>query len=114
MNNRTIDLATFGGRLAACRKAKGYTQSALAELLYMKDKTISAYEANRNTPSSDVVAELCKALDTTPNYLLFGSNQEDNWMSEVMRVAGQIKNENIRATALKQLMDLVSLDESLR
>lgn len=110
---KTIDLSTFGGRLVACRKAKGYTQAELAELLYMKDKTISSYENNNNRPSSDVIMELCKVLDTTPNYLLSGVEDEDPWMEQMMLAASRIKNEKLKATALKQLMDMVELDEAL-
>ena len=110
---KAIDLTTFGGRLAACRKAKGYTQAQLAELLYMKDKTISSYENNNNRPSSDVIMELCRALDTTPNYLLNGIEEEDPWLAQMMQAASRLKNEKLKATALKQLMDLVELDEML-
>lgn len=110
---KAIDLATFGGRLTACRKAMGYTQAQLAELLYMKDKTISSYENNNNRPSSDVIIELCKVLDTTPNYLLGGAEDEDPWMEQMMQAASRIKNEKLKATALKQLMNLVELDEAL-
>lgn len=38
------ELNTIGKRIKACRKEIGYSQEKLAEILYMKKSTISAYE----------------------------------------------------------------------
>ncbi len=85
------------------RKAMGYSQEQLAEVLYMKKNTICRYERNEHDiPSSNIVA-LAEALNTTPDYLLLGKTEEDPWTKEAMWVLNGIKDPAMRELALKQI-----------
>lgn len=60
----------IGQRITIRRKQLGMNQTELAELIKSSQKQISRYEKGENEPSSFVLLELAKALETTPNYLL--------------------------------------------
>ena len=100
---------TVGARIRECRKAMGYSQEELAELLYMKKNTICRYERDEHDiPASNIVA-LAEALETTPDYLLLGKTEEDSWMKDVMRVLGSIQDPTMRKLALDQLKCIASV-----
>ena len=101
----TAGCHTIGDRIRQCRKDKGLSQEALAEILYMKKSTISKYENDsRDIPASTIV-NLAKALDTSPNYLLLGTAEstiDDVWVENVFEVLKKISTP-YRELALKQL-----------
>ena len=104
-----IDIKTIGGRIREKRTELGLSQEKLGELLYMKKSTISAYETNTNDVPGKVIVELAKVLETTPNYLLLGEVEEDDWMQEMKRVLGKIENPGMRALAMNQMKCFVNL-----
>lgn len=60
----------LGERIAQKRKAKGYTQTQLAQLLSVSNKTISRWETGEGYPEISVLAPMSKLLDTTVDELL--------------------------------------------
>ena len=54
------------------RKAKGYTQKQLSELLGISDKTISKWERGNGFPEASLLLPLCNELEITVNELLTG------------------------------------------
>ena len=60
---------TLGSRIKECRKRAGLTQEELAEKLYLPKSNISGYE-NGMHMREDRLAEIARALFTTPNHLL--------------------------------------------
>lgn len=54
------------------RKAKGYTQKQLSELLGISDKTISKWECGNGFPEASLLLPLCNELEITVNELLTG------------------------------------------
>lgn len=83
---------TIGSRIRECRKAMGYSQEQLAEVLYMKKNTICKYEKNEHDiPASNIIAQ-AKALNTTPNHLLLGETEEAPWMEDVLRCSQISRN----------------------
>ena len=54
------------------RKAKGYTQKQLSELLAISDKTISKWECGNGFPEASLLLPLCNELEITVNELLTG------------------------------------------
>ena len=111
---KNIDVTTLGGRIKAKRKEGGYSQEKLAELLMIKQNTLSKYENNEHDVPTDILSGLAKILDTTPSYLVWGSAEEEGWFSELKIIAGNIKNPIIRETALKQMLALAQMDEAMR
>ena len=94
---------TIGSRIRECRKAMGYSQEKLAELLYMKKGTISKYENDQNDIPSSMVIELAKVLHTTPNYILLGTTNDASWEEDVMKILRKISDPSMRKLAIKQL-----------
>lgn len=60
-----MDAKAFGSFLAETRKAKGLTQSALAEQLHVTDKAISRWERGLGFPDINTLEPLAEALGLT-------------------------------------------------
>ncbi|MDT3844784.1 MAG: helix-turn-helix domain-containing protein [Bacillota bacterium] len=103
------ELETIGKRIRACRKNMGYSQETLAAMLYMKKTTICRYEKDEHDIPSSVIVELAKALQTTPNYLLMGEDQEDSWEEDVIRILDRIKDSAMRKLAISQLQCIADM-----
>jgi transcriptional regulator with XRE-family HTH domain len=72
---------TFGDRLRAARKQKGYTQEQLAELIGTAKSTYSNYEQGLREPDVFKIKALVKELNVTAEWLL-GIDEETNELSE--------------------------------
>lgn len=60
----------FGERLTAVRRARGLTQTQLAEKIGSSQRAISAYETVAEFPPTAVLVDLAKALDVSADELL--------------------------------------------
>lgn len=67
-----MDQVKIGKFIADERKAKGYTQKQLSELLGISDKTISKWECGNGFPEASLLLPLCNELEITVNELLTG------------------------------------------
>ena len=65
-----MDQVKIGKFLSDERKAKGYTQKQLSELLGISDKTISKWECGNGFPEASLLLPLCNELEITVNELL--------------------------------------------
>lgn len=83
-------------RLKAARTAKKWTQEQLGKKVNTTKGTISNYENGHSTPSNEMLLLLASALDTTVDYLL-GHSVEDN-----------------TRTVMGQQVDLSTLSENQR
>lgn len=61
---------TFGKKLRAIRKEKGYTQGELAELIGIDQNILSHYELDKHYPSLSRLEWICGALEVTATELL--------------------------------------------
>ncbi|MGH8431153.1 MAG: helix-turn-helix domain-containing protein [Solimonas sp.] len=68
--NAAADSSSFGARLAAIRKDRGFTQAELAEKTGLIQVVISDYERDKLRPYADVVAKLARALQISTDELL--------------------------------------------
>ena len=66
----TREAPIFGQRLAALRRAKGLSQTQLAELLDTTRKMIDYYERRAGNPSLDFIQRAAEALDVSVAELL--------------------------------------------
>jgi transcriptional regulator with XRE-family HTH domain len=64
---------SIGGRIAAIRKAWGWTQGDLAARLRLKTAAVSAWERGKAAPTGTSLLSLAALLNTTPEALLEGS-----------------------------------------
>ncbi len=70
----------IGAFISERRKAKGWTQSQLAEKLEITDKAISKWETGRSMPDLSLFLPLCTLLDVTLNELFAGECiAEEKW-----------------------------------
>ena len=113
MKKTAIDITTIGGRIKAKRIEAGLSQEKLAEMLMIKQNTLSNYENNSHDVPTDVLSGISKIFNTTPSYIIWGSCEEDDWTTEVRSLLRNIKNPKVRETAIKQLKALVEMDEAL-
>jgi transcriptional regulator with XRE-family HTH domain len=70
MPKKVQPASPFGERLAALRKARGLTQTQLAELIHSSQRAISRYETVADRAPAPVLAALAKALRVTTDELL--------------------------------------------
>ena len=97
---------TMGMRIRARRKALGFTQQYLAEILWVKEETISNYENDKVDIKGSIVCKLAETLETTPDYLLTGSvmklTEEEREILDIIKSL----NADVKMVALQQLKSL--------
>lgn len=84
-----VDMSTFGTRLRERRKAKGLTQAQIAQAAGRTSAAVSNWERDENEPDSPTLNKVADRLDTTPAYLLWGS--EESADPAKVPVAGSIR-----------------------
>lgn len=67
---------TIGEKIAKLRKEKGLTQSQLAEMINVSNKTISRWETGEGYPEISLLVPLAKALGVSTDYLLKDASDE--------------------------------------
>ncbi|MBQ8229223.1 MAG: helix-turn-helix transcriptional regulator [Clostridia bacterium] len=60
----------IGNKIKELMAVKGYTQQKVAEMLGVRQNTVSQWITDTNEPNCQTIIALCKILDTTPNELL--------------------------------------------
>ncbi len=73
----------LGNRISKLRKSKKLTQQQLADKLFVTDKTISSWEANRTEPNLEMIIRLGEILESSAGYLLYGDNQKNDIETEI-------------------------------
>lgn len=77
----------IGAFISERRKAKGWTQSQLAEKLEITDKAVSKWETGRSMPDLSLFMPLCTLLDVTLNELFAGECiAEEKWKEKADEV----------------------------
>jgi len=61
---------TFGQRLARFRKAKGFTQTELGDLLGVSQRVMTYYERETGRPPAHLLAKMAEALGASADELL--------------------------------------------
>lgn len=62
----------FGNRLAELRKLKGFTQAEIALKLNTVQSTYSGYELGTRKITLELIKELSKIFDVSPDFLILG------------------------------------------
>ncbi len=70
-----LDYAEIGKRISQKRKSMGLTQFEVCERCGISDRYLSNIERTRSIPSLDVILRICEVLETTPDYILLGTNK---------------------------------------
>ena len=74
MKINNYNFEAIGKRVQQARKAKRYTQLELSEIINMSSKNLSSLERGTTGISIPTLMALCKALDTSSDYILFGND----------------------------------------
>lgn len=72
-----MDQIKIGKFIAEERKARNYTQRALADKLGISDKTVSKWERGNGFPEVSLLLPLCNELQITVNELLSGERLQE-------------------------------------
>ena len=103
---------TIGMRIKECRVKMGMTQEELAEAIYTKKCTISAYETGKIDIKVSILRDIARILNTTAGYLMDGD--EMGFDAEIMQLAmmrQEMKNEEVRKVAGEHVKALGNLSK---
>lgn len=70
-----LDLTSIGYQIQSLRKAKGYTQNQLGDLVGVSFQAVSKWERGETLPDIATFVTLAEVLDTTIDNLLHGGKQ---------------------------------------
>lgn len=73
----TSDIVGFGERLAAFRKAAGFTQEELSKELGVSRRMIAYYEGETQHPPTTILPRLAQALGVSVDELLNGNGRRE-------------------------------------
>lgn len=62
----------IGKNIKSIRQAKGMTQDAMAEALFVTRQTVSNYETGRSRPDLDMLLRISEILETDVNTIIYG------------------------------------------
>lgn len=71
-----MDAKEIGRFICSLRKDKGLTQSALAQMLNISNRTVSKWETGEGMPDISILPQLAKALEVTADEILAGKRNE--------------------------------------
>ena len=71
----TLDLSIVGYQIQSLRKAKGYTQNQLGDLVGVSFQAVSKWERGETLPDIATFISLAEVLDTTVDNLLHGGKK---------------------------------------
>ncbi len=106
-----MDQVKIGKFISDERKAKGYTQKQLSELLGISDKTISKWECGNGFPEASLLLPLCNELEITVNELLTERISQQNYKKkaeENMVNMIREKEENKQKILLTTIIGIIS------
>ena len=109
---RTLDAHKIGTFIASIRKEKGLTQSDLARLIFVSDKTISKWERGAGFPDIKNLEPLASALGVSLVELMQGEREQTSEISiakaeDLLTDTLQLKSNNNQA--LKKLSYSVTI-----
>ena len=112
--SKVVDTSTIGGRIKKSRIEKGMSQMKLAELLNMKQNTLSKYETGMRTPDIGLLNELAAILDADPIYLGWGNGAENTFLWMLTNEASKIVTPIMQKAVMENIQSFAALDKKLR
>ncbi len=73
---------SLGSRIRESRKRNNLTQEQLANFLGISKRTVVYYESDKNSPTVETLKEIAKVCDQSPEYLLTGIGQTNDYKRE--------------------------------
>ena len=102
MSRSNLELAAdMGKRMAQKRKERGMTQEMVADLAGITHQQYNKVENGKSCLGSDSLKRICDALQTSPDYLIYGTRSSDISV-EVNELLKNMSDKQIE-TALRML-----------
>lgn len=95
----------IGDRILKLMKKSDFTQKELATMVGVTDAAISRYINNEREPKVEVIANLATALDTTTDYLIYGTSSTEDF-AEIYRLVAR-STTNMTADEKMKLMKVL-------
>ena len=92
----SVNYQEVGRRIAQRRHALGLKQAEVNEMADLSDKYLSHIETARTTPSIEVLVRICKALNTTPDYVLLGAVEDEENIEALLEKIKLLKSDKQR------------------
>lgn len=73
----------IGSRITKMRNSKKMTQQELAMKLFVSDKTISSWEANRTEPNLELLVKMSEIFSCSIGYLVYGNALKNDIETEI-------------------------------
>ncbi len=103
-----IDYKEVGRRMSKRRKELGLKQYQVCEMIDVNYKYISNLETGRSAPSLEVIMKLCDALQTTPDYLLLGTDRPESDVTDKELTDKIVALDNKSRLIVSGLIDLLN------
>lgn len=87
---------TLGERLIDFRKNKKLSQADLASKIFVSDKTISSWEANRTVPDLETLSKLSEILEVRITDLLYGSDIRNDIETEIKIKLSEVEYNDLK------------------
>lgn len=109
MGGTDMDQIKTGLFIAEQRKALGYTQAQLAEIIGVSDRAISKWERGKGMPDVSLMLSVCDALHISVNDLLCGEKITDDSIRQKSdeNIIGIVKNYKKRSRLIFLVMLMV-------
>lgn len=83
-------METIGERIRRIRKDREYRQEDLAPLVGMTQSSLSYVESKNKVFTAEQLMALCRVLQVSPEYIVFGGEEEDMGTIEIMQLFKQL------------------------
>jgi len=103
IKGKEIKLMSIGKNIAALRKAKGYTQEQLGDMLGVSNQAVSKWEGEATAPDIMLLPRLADALGTTLNGL-YGLADDTRDLNEKVNEFARSSQELMKELLREQLM----------
>ncbi len=103
MKTNSYNFVLTGERIRRARKVHHYTQAEVAEMINMSSKNFSQLERGMTGISVSSLIALCKCLDVSADYILFGTEKRGENSAINILLSQLNESEQIYAEKLLQV-----------
>lgn len=90
-----IEKSEIGQRIRQLRLLNDYTQAEFAELIDVSVNFLSEIENGKKGLSQDTLSRICQQLNSSSDYILFGTKQKQ---SSLIEIANSLSMEELETT----------------
>lgn len=93
---------SIGARIKELRKNKGWNQSELGEKINLSFSGVSLIEADKNSPSIDVILKLSEIFEVSADYLLSGKEEPTGISAEEKEILSVLREDKAMTNAVME------------